>query len=140
MKHFKKLTEFEKKFKIAEKLEIVAIWTQEVIKSIFYGFIAFCVFALIISNISVSIFIGTFIAYMFIGFKVSERAKPAIGFDFCVYNGKFALLMIIIAIIALATSSSITIITWPLLAAGVVLLIATFIGIFGISLANYYEE
>jgi hypothetical protein len=140
MKHFKKSNDFETKSKIAKKLETIAFWTQEIIKSCIYGLIAFCVYLFIVSNTSVSIFLGIFTAYMFIGFKISEIVNPIIGFDFCIYNGVLSLVMITISIIGVTVSSSIIIITWPLLTAGIVLLIAAAIGVLGISFTNYYEE
>lgn len=140
MKHIKKLNDSAKKAKNARKLEMVALWLKEITKSCIYGFIVFCALLFITSNTSVSIFLGAFTAYMFIGFKIYERSNPIFGFDFSVYHGKFSLLIIVVAIIAIATSSPVTIITWPLLATGVVLLVAAALGVFGISFTNYYEE
>ena len=138
--HLKKSNEFEKKFKIAKKMAIIAFWTQKIIKFVFYGFVAFCLILFTTKNMSLSVFLGSFIAYMFIGFKISDHANPVFGFDFCVYNCKFALIMIIVAILALAASSPIVIITWPLLITGFVLLISALMGAIGIALTNYYTN
>jgi len=139
MKYIKKSKGSEKKFQIAKTLEIIAFWIQEFIKSAFFGFIVFCVILFTTGDMPTSIFSGLFTAYMFIGNKISQRIKLKICFDFCTYNSYLSLVMIVVAIVALALSSPIMLITWPLLVAGVVLFIAAIIGLFEISLAYYWD-
>lgn len=101
MKHFKKLNQIEKKFKITSSLKIFLFWIKQSVKALFSGilvsFLTFSVF----SNLLTSLFLGIVTVYLFIGTEFLIHSTGKILINFVRANGYLSLLAVIVSIILL---------------------------------------
>ena len=120
-------------------LKKIIPWAKEGLKALIYGYLVFGLLAYVFYSLPIPIFFGAFIAYLIIGKKIIESKNDFFVLNFLIGNTIVSLIILIGAIIGFVLIPSLTIMTWPLLLVGVILLIISRYGIVSLRISRYFE-